>query len=114
VAGAGAALAVAIVLAGACSSPAGPEAPTRDALVTLARQGDPALDDKRAGCIVDALTAKLGAGRAGAVLQTRPPATLPPADTDAVATAGITCSGASGIAVPAPPPVAGAWAPAHR
>jgi hypothetical protein len=94
------ALTLPAALAVGCSCSNGTGVPDRSELIALARQGDPTLDDTRAGCIVDALTVRLGADRAASLLQTHPPETLAPADTDAASAAGMGCSGAAGVTVP--------------
>jgi hypothetical protein len=74
--------------------------PDRNELVGLAKQGDPTLDDARAGCVVDGLVARLGADRTASALRTRTPDTLSGPDTDAVTAVGMSCSGAPGVAAP--------------
>jgi hypothetical protein len=97
---AAAALTVTVGLVPACKNDSSRD---RAALIVLAREGDPGLDEARAGCIVDGLLGHVNGETAEAILRTRSPATLAPDRSDVVAGVGLACSGVTGSIPPTRP-----------
>jgi hypothetical protein len=97
-----AAMTIAIV-AGMASCGDDDAGPDRAALIDAAKRADPTLDDPRAGCLVDGLTDRLGAGHAATILESGPDADLAPEDADVVVSVAMACTGAPGVKLPVVP-----------